>query len=373
MEYSKASYKERYPIHAKELRQAVNGESLGWDRDLPFYQPNGKGEMTRDTCGKAINTSASALTSLMGGSGDLDTSTNTTLKGLGDFEAPDTTYHDHQGASGGVGSNAGRNIHYGVREHAMGAITSGLALHGGIRPFASTFLMFSDYMRPSIRLAALMKIPTIYLFTHDSIGLGEDGPTHQPIEHLASFRAIPHLVTLRPADANETIEAWRVAVALHEGPVALILTRQKVPILDRSKYASAQGVQKGAYVLADSAGTPKIIFIATGSEVHLAVGAFERFKERGIASRVVSMPSWELFERQSDSYQESVLPSSVTCRLAVEAGATLGWHRYIGINGTILGIDRFGASAPGKTLMENFGFTVDHVYQKALQILEKFG
>jgi transketolase len=369
-----ARYKEHYPELAGEFYRALHCElSTGWDRDLPFFQPDVKGEMTRKACGKAINDSSSALTSLMGGSGDLDSSTNTALKGLGDFESPDTIPTDSQGASGGTWSYVGRNIHYGVREHAMGAITSGLALHGGIRPFASTFLIFSDYMRPSIRLAAQMKIPTIYIFTHDSIGLGEDGPTHQPIEHLASLRAIPKIVTLRPADANETVEAWRVAVTLRDGPVALILTRQKVPILDRSKYASAQGVQNGGYILADSVGTPKIIFIATGSEVHLVVGAFERFKERGIAARVVSMPSWELFERQSDSYRESVLPSSIKCRLAVEAGATLGWHRYVGTDGRVLGIDRFGASAPEKKLMEHFGFTIDQVYQEALQTLEKFG
>jgi transketolase len=367
-------YKERYPELAGELYRALHGELVdGWDKNLPSYQQYTKGEMTRGACGKAINASSSTLTSLMGGSGDLDSSTNTALKGQGDFESPDTIPIDSQGKSGGIWGYAGRNIHYGVREHAMGAITSGLALHGGIRPFASTFLIFSDYMRPSIRLAALMKIPTIYIFTHDSIGLGEDGPTHQPIEHLTSLRAIPQFVILRPADANETIEAWRMAVTLRDGPVALILTRQKVPILDRSRYASAQGVQKGAYVLADSVGTPRIIFIATGSEVHLAIGAYERFKERGIATRVVSMPSWELFERQSDNYRESVLPSSVKCRISVEAGATLGWYRYVGMNGTILGIDRFGASAPGKTLMEHFGFTIDRVYQEALHTLEKSG
>jgi transketolase len=367
-----ARYTENYPDLAGEFYRALHCElPTDWDRDLPFFQPDVKGEMTRMACGKAINASSSALTSLMGGSGDLDSSTNTALKGLGDFESPDTMPTDSQGATGGIWSYVGRNIHYGVREHAMGAITSGLALHGGIRPFASTFLIFSDYMRPSIRLAAQMKIPTIYIFTHDSIGLGEDGPTHQPIEHLASLRAIPQLVTLRPADANETVEAWRVAVALRDGPVALILTRQNVPIIDRSRYASAQGVQNGGYILADSVGIPKVIFIATGSEVHLVVGAFERFKERGIATRVVSMPSWELFERQSDSYRESVLPSSVKCRLAVEAGAAFGWHRYVGMNGTVLGIDRFGASAPEKKLMEYFGFTIDRVYQEALQTIEK--
>jgi transketolase len=364
-------YEEHYPEQAAELRSATKGElTAGWDQELPFYQPDRHGEMTRAVCGKAINVSGSKLSSLMGGSGDLDSSTYTVLKGLGDFESSELAAQDHQGISGGILSNTGRNVHYGVREHAMGAITSGLALHGGIRPFASTFLMFSDYMRPSIRLAALMKIPTIYLFTHDSIGLGEDGPTHQPIEHLSSLRAIPNLVVLRPADANETVEAWRVAVSLHDRPVALILSRQKIPTFDRSRYASAKGVQKGAYVLADSPDKPRIIFIATGSEVHLALGAFERFRERGLAARVVSMPSWEIFEGQSDHYRESVLPTSVTCRVAVEAGATLGWHRYVGMHGTILGIDRFGASAPGKTLMEHFGFTIDRVYWEALRILE---
>lgn len=365
-------YKERFPELAKSFHQSLTNEiTAGWDNNLPTFQPDAKGEKTRVACGMAISASAASLPHLMGGSGDLDTSTYTMLKNQGDFEGPGLPLTDRQGACGGVWSYAGRNIHFGVREHAMGVITNGLALHGGVRPFASTFLIFSDYMRPSIRLAALMRIPVLYLFTHDSIGLGEDGPTHQPIEQLASLRAIPNLVVLRPADANETIEAWRIAVEWREGPVALILTRQNVPTIDRTCYASAQGVRKGAYVLASSKNNPRIILIATGSEVQLALGAYEQLELQGIASRVVSMPSWELFERQTVSYRETVIPSHVKCRLTIEAAVSMGWHRYAGERGAVLGIDRFGASAPGETNMRQFGFTVDRVCHAAIRILEE--
>jgi transketolase len=364
-------YRNRFPEQAEELRKVLKNEiDAGWDRDLPVFPPDAHGVKTRVACGEALNATITALPQLMGGSGDLDPSTHTALKDQGDFESTETLTADHQGAGGGVWSYAGRNIHYGVREHAMGAISNGLALHGGIRPFASTFLIFSDYMRPSIRLAALMKIPVLYLFTHDSIGLGEDGPTHQPIEHLASLRAIPHLIVFRPADANETVEAWRIAVQWKHGPVALILTRQNVPTIDRNRYASAQGVQQGAYILADSQINPHIILIATGSEVQHALGAYERLERRGIASRVISMPSRELFEQQSTSYRESILPLSVKNRIVIEAAASLGWHQYAGEKGLTLCLDRFGASAPGKTNMMQFGFTADHVFHEALKLLE---
>ncbi len=366
-----ADYRTRFPDLAEEFRKVLNNEiDTGWDRDLPDFPPDEQGVKTRVACGEALTASVTTLPQLMGGSGDLDPSTHTTLKGQGDFESVDMSNKDNQGAGGGVWSYAGSNIHYGVREHAMGTISNGLALHGGIRPFASTFLVFSDYMRPSIRLAALMKIPVLYLFTHDSVGLGEDGPTHQPIEHLASLRAIPGLIVLRPADANETVEAWRFAVEWNYGPVALILSRQNVPTIDRGLYATAQGVRHGAYTLADSRSNPRIILIATGSEVQHALDAYKKLERRGVASRVVSMPSVELFEQQPISYRESVLPESINVRIVIEAAACFGWHKYTGDKGTTICIDRFGASAPGTTNMIRFGFTADNVFQEALKLLE---
>lgn len=366
-----SDYRKQFPDQAIEFQNVVKNEiHSGWDSTLPVFPLDEHGVKTRVACGKALNASVDALPQLMGGSGDLDPSTHSALKDQGDFESTEISKTDHQGSNGGVWSYAGRNIHYGVREHAMGAVSNGLALHGGIRPFASTFLTFSDYMRPAIRLASLMKIPVLYLFTHDSIGLGEDGPTHQPIEHLASLRAIPHLIVLRPADANETVEAWRCAIEWRKGPVALILTRQNVPTIDRARYASAQGVHHGAYILAESQSNPRILLIATGSEVQHALGAFERLERRGTASRVISMPSWELFEQQSVSYRESVLPESIKKRIVIEAAASLGWHRYAGEQGLIISIDRFGASAPAQTTMKQFGFTADHVFDEALKLLE---
>ncbi|MFZ0659310.1 MAG: transketolase C-terminal domain-containing protein, partial [Candidatus Binataceae bacterium] len=281
-----------------------------------------------------------------------------------------------QGMVGGPMGYGGRNIHFGIREHAMAGIATGMALHGGILPYAATFFTFSDYMRPSIRLAALSKAHVIYVWTHDSIGLGEDGPTHQPVEHLASLRAIPDLMLLRPADANETVEAWKIAVAHTEGPVGLVLTRQKLPTLDRSTLAPAAGTAKGAYVLADcAAGPPKLILIATGSEVSIALEAHNQLTREGVASRVVSMPCWDLFHAQPQSYKDSVLPPGIKARVSVEAGSTLGWERYVGLEGAIIGLNRFGASAPGEIVMRELGFTPEHIVKVAKSILagNRFG
>jgi transketolase len=279
---------------------------------------------------------------------------------------------DLQGSAGGGWSYAGRNLQFGVREHAMGAILNGLATHGGTIPFGATFLTFSDYMRPPIRLAALMGIQVVYVFTHDSLALGEDGPTHQSVEQVASLRAIPQLMVIRPGDANETAVAWRVAIETRDRPVALILTRQSVPTLNRSQFASADGLRRGAYVLADAPqGDPHIILIASGSEVGLIVAARQALQERNISVRLVSMPCWELFEAQSQDYRDSVLLPSVHARLAVEAGVTQGWHQYVGDQGDVIGVDRFGASAPGPVVMREYGFTVEHVFRRALALVKR--
>jgi transketolase len=291
---------------------------------------------------------------------------------MGDFESPQDGAGDQQGSTGGGWSYAGRNLHFGVREHAMGSIANGLAVHGGVIPFTATFLIFSDYMRPPIRLAALMEQGVIFVFTHDSIALGEDGSTHQPIEQLAALRAIPNLLVIRPCDANETAMAWRVAIESRNRPVALILTRQDVPTLDRTKFAAADGLLRGAYVLAEAPnGKPDIILIATGSEVSLIVAAGQKLAGNKINVRVVSMPSWELFEAQPPSYRDSVLPPSARARLAVEAGVTQGWRKYVGDEGDVIGVDRFGASAPGKVMMREYGFTVENVYERAMKLLDR--
>ena len=300
-------------------------------------------------------------------------STFTNLKGFGDFNPAATPDEDTQGSDSAGWSDAGRNLHFGVREHAMGAIVNGLAVHGGFIPYGSTFLIFSDYMRPAIRLAALMGVHAIHVFTHDSIALGEDGPTHQPIEQLASLRAMPNLVLIRPADANETAVAWKVALATTGKPVLFALSRQKLPTLDRSRCASADGLCQGAYVLRDAKDgqKPALILIATGSEVSLIVQAAEQLESRGVAVRCVSMPSWELFEAQSQAYRDEVLPPDVTARLAVELGVAQGWQRYTGAQGDMLGIDRFGASAPAEVLLREYGFTVDNVVQRAKALLAR--
>jgi transketolase len=360
-------YEEAFPNLAKELHQMMNGDlPNGWDKDIPQFPVESKGMATRIASGKVLNAVASKIPMLIGGSADLNPSTHTALNGMGDFESPHIIKENMQGSLGGGWSYAGRNIHFGVREHAMGAILNGMGVHGGLIPFGATFLIFSDYMRPSIRLAALMKQHAIYVFTHDSIGLGEDGPTHQPIGHLAALRAIPHLIVIRPCDANEVAVAWRVALEIREQPVALILTRQSVPTLTYTQNSSAEGVRRGAYILVESESEPDIILIASGSEIHLLIEVQQKLKEQFIDARVVSMPSWELFEAQSQEYRDSVLPPSVRPRLAVEAGVPLGWHRYVGDQGDVIGLDRFGASAPGSVLMREFGFTVENILQKAL-------
>jgi transketolase len=369
------AYRAVHPDLARHFSRAIAGElPEGWEAKLPAFTPK-DGEMaTRDAGGKILNALAAVIPNLIGGSADLDPSTRTNMKGQGDFEPPVQPGDGMapQGVSGGVWGYAGRNLHFGVREHAMAAILTGAARHGGVLPYGATFLTFSDYMRPAIRLAALSEARVIYIWTHDSIGLGEDGPTHQPVEHLPSLRAIPGLVILRPADAAETVEAWRVALTHAEGPVGLVLTRQKLPVLDRSALAPASGVTKGAYVLADADGSaPEVILIATGSEVSLALEAHRRLVKEGIRSRVVSMPSWELFEAQPQSYRDAVLPPAVRARVSIEAASPLGWERYVGWEGAIVGVNRFGASAPGPVVMREFGFTPEHVVDTAKAVLEK--
>ncbi|HEY6381204.1 MAG TPA: transketolase, partial [Pseudolabrys sp.] len=368
-----SAYAQKFPELAREFEETMRGQlPKGWDEGIPDFPPDPKGLATRAASGKVLNAIAPKLPTLIGGSADLNPSTFTVLQNLGDFESPERECSDSQGSAGGGWSYAGRNLHFGVREHGMAAALNGMAAHGGIIPFGSTFLMFSDYMRPAIRLAALMELGVIYVFTHDSIGLGEDGPTHQPIEQLAALRAIPQLVVIRPADANETVVAWRVAIESRDRPVALALTRQNVPTLDRRQLAAAEGLRRGAYVLADAPnGKPDLILIGTGSEVALVVAARQKLAEQNIQARVVSMPSWELFELQPREYRESVLPRSIRPRLAVEAALPQGWHRYVGDGGDVVGLDRFGASAPGNVVMEKLGFTVDNVVERALRLMGK--
>jgi transketolase len=366
-----SGYQNKFPELALELHDLINGMlPAGWDKELPQFPGDERGLSTRVASGKIMNVIAHRLTGLIGGSADLDPSTFTALTNLGDFQPPDTDHADHQGSSGGGWSYSGRNVHFGIREHAMGAIVNGLAAHGGLIPFSATFLVFSDYMRPSIRLAAIMGLQVIFIFTHDSIAVGEDGATHQPVEQLASLRAIPGLIVIRPADANEAAEAWRVALTSTSQPVALILTRQQLPILDRTEYALADGTALGAYILADADdGKPDLILIASGSEVALIVAARSELAKQGLKVRIISMPSWELFEEQNTDYRNHVLPPSVTARLAVETGVAQGWHRYIGDKGDVIAIDGFGASAPGEVLLQKYGFTVENVCIRALMLL----
>ncbi|MDZ4247291.1 MAG: transketolase, partial [Dehalococcoidia bacterium] len=352
------SYKKEYPGEAGQLFKDLSGDlPEGWDRDLEqLYSPADKPVSTREASGRILNAIAPRVNSLMGGSADLAPSTKTILKDQGHF---------------GIDDYRGRNMHFGVREHAMGAISNGMSLHGGIIPYTATFFVFYDYMRPSVRLAALMGIRVIFIFTHDSIGLGEDGPTHQPIEHLMALRTVPGMVTVRPADATETVEAWKIAMERRQGPTALIFSRQNLPVLDRSELAPAAGVRRGAYILWQAAPTPDLIIIGTGSEVHTAVEAGKLLKEKGVNARVVSMPSWELFDSQSRDYRVEVLPPGITARISIEAGATIGWERYVGLSGTAIGIDRFGASAPYKTIFEKLGITSRRVVDEGLRLLEQ--
>jgi transketolase len=366
-------YSKAFPELARELQQGMSGElPPGWDSGIPIFPADPKGMSTRAASGKIMNAIGQKLPSLIGGSADLDPSTMTALISYGDFEIPSEEAGNLQGSAGGGWSYAGRNLHFGVREHAMGAIANGLAVHGGIIPFTATFLIFSDYMRPPIRLAALMEQGVIFVFTHDSIALGEDGSTHQPVEQLASLRAIPNLLVIRPCDANEAAVAWRVAIETRNRPVALILTRQNVPTLDRTVFAAADGLRQGAYVLADASnGNPDIILIATGSEVGLIVEAGRELTKKSFGVRIVSMPSWELFDAQPLSYRDSVLPPSTLARLSVEAGATQGWCKYAGSHGDVIGVDRFGASAPGEVLMREYGFTIENILKRALELINR--
>jgi len=367
-----AAYAQAFPDLARELEQALRGDlPANWDADIPSFPADAKGMATRVASGKVMNAIAPRVPALIGGSADLDPSTFTALAGLGDFEPAGASARDRQGSEGGGWSLAGRNLHFGVREHAMGAILNGLAAHGATVPFGATFLIFSDYMRPPMRLAALMGLHVLYVFTHDSIALGEDGSTHQPVEQLAGLRSVPRLIVIRPCDANETSVAWRVALETRDRPIALILTRQHVPTLDRSELAGAEGLRRGAYVLADAPNAkPDLILIATGSEVGLIVAAARELLARNVHARVVSMPSWELFDTQPVEYRDGVLPPSIGARLAVEAGASQGWHRYVGDHGAVLGVDRFGASAPGDVLLREYGFTVENVCKRALAMLQ---
>jgi transketolase len=366
-----AAYAQGFPDLAQELRRTLCGElPPDWDADIPVFPADVKGIATRAASGKVMNALAPRLPALTGGSADLDPSTYTALQGFGDFNPPAGDDDDTQGSAGGGWNYGGRNLHFGVREHAMGAIVNGLAAHGATIPYGSTFLIFSDYMRPPIRLAALMGLHVVHVFTHDSIALGEDGPTHQPVEQLAALRAIPNLTVIRPGDANETAVAWRVALEVRDRPVALVLTRQALPTLDRSRYAPADGLRRGGYVLADAPdGRPELILMASGSEVGLIVFASERLHTQGVAVRCVSMPSWELFDDRPQADRDAVLPPFVSARLAVEAGVAQGWHRYVGDAGDVLSVDHFGASAPGNEVLQQYGLTVDNVCARAQALL----
>jgi transketolase len=348
------AYRAAYPELAAEFEGRMQGElPEGWDADLPVFDP-GSQLATRRASGQVINALSPRLPALIGGSADLSSSTSTLVSGSSDVQK---------------GNFTGRNLRFGVREHAMGAMLNGMAQHGGFIPYGGTFLVFSDYVRPAIRVAALSDTHVIYVFTHDSIGLGEDGPTHQPIEHVAALRAMPNVTVIRPSDANETVEAWKVAIR-SKGPVALIYSRQNLDILDRTQCGPASGLAQGAYVLADTKGTPDLILIATGSEVQVALGARDLLAQEGVQARVVAMPCWELFEGQPQAYKDSVLPPQVTARLAVEAGVRLGWDRYVGPQGDVVSVDRFGASAPVGVIWEKFGFTAPAVAERARKLIE---
>ena len=351
-----AAYEREYPELAAQFRRALSGELPdGWDAALPVYSPSDKPIATRNASGNAINAIAPKVLWLFGGSADLESSTMTHMKGFGRFSKEDY---------------AGRNVYFGVREFAMAAAMNGMALHGGVKPYGGTFFVFSDYLRPAMRLAAIQNLPVVYVLTHDSIGVGEDGPTHEPVEQLAAVRAIPNMTVIRPADANETSQAWRFAMENRQGPVALVLTRQPVPILEGTSEKAREGVVRGAYVLADAPdGNPQLLLLATGSEVSLAMEAWKNLAEQGIAARVVSMPSWELFDRQPKDYRDAVLPPSVKARLAIEMAHPMGWAKYVGDAGDVMAIDRFGASAPVGVIVKEFGFTVENVIARAKALL----
>jgi transketolase len=365
------AYRKEYAEQGAEFERVIQGQlPEGWPADLPRWKSADKPMATRAAGGEALNALARRIPNIIGGSADLNPSTNTALKGAGDFQPREFGGPGVQGAVGGEWSYAGRNVAFGVREHAMGAAVNGMAAHGGVLPFSATFFTFSDYMKPAIRLGALSRLKAIYVFTHDSIGVGEDGPTHEPIEHLAALRGVPGLTVIRPADANETAEAWAFAVE-HEGPTVLVLTRQAVAHLDRGG-AKQAGVARGAYVLSDAGdGAPDVILVGTGSEVELCVNAQKKLTSYGVRARVVSMPSWDLFVAQDASYRESVLPSSIKKRVTVEAASPLGWHQWAGDEGTTIGINRYGASAPGEEIFKHLGITAEHVTAAALRLLER--
>jgi transketolase len=367
-----AAYGMAYPKLAAELESLMKGElPAGWDAGLPRFSADSKGLATRVASGKIMAAIAPHLPNFVGGSADLDPSTHTALAGLADFENPARKEGDIQGSTGGGWSYDGRNLHFGVREHGMGAIVNGMAAHGGTIPYASTFLIFSDYMRPSIRLAALMELHVIYVFTHDYIALGEDGSTHQPVEQLLGLRSIPGLILIRPADANETVAAWRIAIERRDRPVALALSRQSLPVMDLDLYpAVPSGVRRGGYMLLEAANgaRPDIVLLASGSEVPLVRAASEELSRRGVGARVVSFPSWQLFEEQPPEYRSTVLPAGIPV-LAVEAGSPLGWKPYIGHGVEVIGVDRYGASAPGEVVLKEFGFTPENVCRRAIEML----
>ena len=351
------SYKKKYPSEAEQFLKIMKGDlGNGWKKALPVFENINEKLATRAASGKVINAIAEYLPMLIGGSADLEPSNNTMIKGIGKFSADD---------------RSGKNFHFGIREHGMASIMNGMALYGGIIPYGGTFLVFSDYLRPAIRLASISGVKVIYVFTHDSVGLGEDGPTHQPVEHFAALRAIPKLVFIRPSDATETVEAWKVAIEHKGSPVALILTRQKLPIFDRKKLASAENLYKGAYIIKEAKDNPQVILMASGSEVYLAIDAAEKLQEEGINVRVVSFPSWELFEKQDSKYKSQVLPEFVKARVAIEAGVSLGWKRYVGDLGEVISIEKFGASAPYTTIFENYGFTPENIVNTAKKVLNK--
>ena len=348
------AYRKAYPSEVRQLEEDLSGDlQEGWDQDLTdLFKTTEKPIATREASGKVMNTIVEKVHAFTGGSADLAPSTKTTLKDHGNY---------------GFEEYCGHNMHFGVREHAMGAIANGMSLHGGVIPYTATFLVFYDYMRPPVRLAALMGIRVIYIFTHDSIGMGEDGPTHQPIEQLMGLREVPNLVTIRPADATETVEAWKLAIERRHGPTAIVLSRQNLPVLDRTELTPASGVQRGGYILWEAAASPDIILIGTGSEVHIALEAGKLLQDQGINASVISMPSWELFDAQPDDYRKEVLPPKNRARISIEAGTPLGWERYVGLDGVAIGIPRFGASAPGNIVYDKLGLTVQHVVDEALK------
>jgi transketolase len=365
-----AAYEKEYPELAAEIRRRFAGQLPSrWDAELPQFAGDSKGMATRKASETVLQVLARTVPELVGGSGDLDPSTFTWLKEDGDFQSPSLPREGVQGSVGGGWGYGGRNVHYGVREHAMGAATNGLAYHGGFVPFAATFLVFADYMRPPLRLSAIAGLGTIWVYTHDSIGVGEDGPTHEPVEQLATLRAIPGTTVIRPGDANETRVAWQVALENRHAPTVLVLSRQSTPTLDRTRLAPAEGLRRGAYVLNPEETDPQLVLIGTGTEVALIVGAEPLLRKSDVRVRLVSMPSWELFAAQSHAYRESVIPGAVKPRLAVEAARSLGWERWVGDSGDVLSVERFGASASGAVVLKEYGFTVDHVVSRALALL----